>query len=209
MLQPYRAASRWIFLPTPPGRRATALNVGLFSVCTISTHALREEGDRLRSGLSTSWRRFLPTPSARRATVPPRASASKMCYFYPRPPRGGRPLLVAVVNTDAPQFLPTPSARRATCTTGCCKFSSLFLPTPSARRATRGGGLHGGGNAFLPTPSARRATQAGRLALVHNDISTHALREEGDPRCRTVPPPGGNFYPRPPRGGRHLDSRKP
>ena len=34
------------FLPTPSARRATlALSVGLFSVCTISTHALREEGD--------------------------------------------------------------------------------------------------------------------------------------------------------------------
>ena len=34
--------------------------------------------------------KFLSTPSARRATVPPRASFSSSFYFYPRPPRGGR-----------------------------------------------------------------------------------------------------------------------
>ena len=58
---------------------------------------------------------------------------------------------------------------------------------------------------FLPTPSARRATHRLHRQPVAGLISTHALREEGD---------GGNrfglyrhapdFYPRPPRGGRHL-----
>ena len=38
------------------------------------------------------------------------------------------------------------------------------------------------------------------------DISIHALREEGDSlllRCLCVRP--ADFYPRPPRGGRHAD----
>ena len=35
----------------------------------ISTHALREEGDRTSAGRCSGHRGFLPTPSARRATV--------------------------------------------------------------------------------------------------------------------------------------------
>ena len=36
------------------------------------------------------------------------------------------------------------------------------------------------------------------------DISIHALREEGDPQPPDRRRSGGDFYPRPPRGGRHL-----
>ena len=64
--------------------------------------------------LSLSARRkFLSTPSARRATSHTRKSMSWSCDFYPRPPRGGRPKIVEPL--DAPdKFLSTPSARRAT-----------------------------------------------------------------------------------------------
>ena len=34
--------------------------------------------------------RFLSTPSARRATTSPSPASLQICYFYPRPPRGGR-----------------------------------------------------------------------------------------------------------------------
>ena len=37
-----------------------------------------------------------------------------------------------------------------------------------------------GPSAFLPTPSARRATEVGDVGFTLWDISTHALREEGD-----------------------------
>ena len=101
------------FLSTPSARRATVLDRGRPRVGGISIHALREEGDRVFSTASRSRLRFLSTPSARRATdfwtkevpawvisihalreegdverIPPR-----LCelYFYPRPPRGGRP----------------------------------------------------------------------------------------------------------------------
>ena len=79
----------------------------------ISIHALREEGDIPKCGtlggerefLSTpSARRatvdgpisvqlveFLSTPSARRATLHPGGRCRSCGYFYPRPPRGGRP----------------------------------------------------------------------------------------------------------------------
>ena len=36
---------------------------------------------------------------------------------------------------------------------------------------------------FLPTPSARRATVPLDPTLAQGDISTHALREEGDSKC--------------------------
>ena len=59
---------------------------------------------------------------------------------------------------------------------------AVFLSTPSARRATSGRRGPSQGAKFLSTPSARRATLRG-----HPDGS----------RSR-------NFYPRPPRGGRHF-----
>ena len=152
---------------------------------------------------------------------------SRMCNFYPRPPRGGR-LIYQATTEDDRKFLSTPSARRATffrCTS-CwidtisihalreegdfyfdviCKGFFAFLSTPSARRATRGteaigqrfcnfyprpprGGRqcnHSKGNTakqFLSTPSARRATFFAVLKW-HRKL---------------------DFYPRPPRGGRRI-----
>ena len=79
----------------------------------ISIHALREEGDLSASGRGTVPRKFLSTPSARRATATvkdlalelvisihalreegdapfPGPGCSRSSNFYPRPPRGGR-----------------------------------------------------------------------------------------------------------------------
>ena len=39
----------------------------------------------------------------------------------------------------------------------------------------------------------------------HYEISIPALREEGDPARKRATPKKKNFYPRPPRGGRHPD----
>ena len=146
----------------------------------ISIPALREEGDR---GNSSFW---LATAN-----------------FYPRPPRGGRlPLCAGCKTTE--KFLSTPSARRATRSSYRSYGTAWqFLSTPSARRATHKG-LHSGrlqiisipalreeGDRkclprekavirFLSTPSARRATAPDCFAPVRQTISIHALREEGD-----------------------------
>ena len=66
--------------------------------------------------------RFLSTPSARRATSCKSVRSWTSFYFYPRPPRGGRPIHN---NRDADLrlFLSTPSARRATAKT---ETKSLF-----------------------------------------------------------------------------------
>ena len=57
----------------------------------ISIHALREEGDGRRYFMGLFNFLFLSTPSARRATFPTSKPTRKQSYFYPRPPRGGRP----------------------------------------------------------------------------------------------------------------------
>ena len=95
----------------------------------------------------------------------------KLRYFYPRPPRGGRPRSSAL-NLSEMLFLSTPSARRAT----------KEPPMNREEGDVRGGHAVPVDGQFLSTPSARRATRFRFfIPLVHH-----------------------NFYPRPPRGGRHL-----
>ena len=168
------------FLSTPSARRATRGVHQAARPSTISIHALREEGDLLRSvrqdvrndisihalreegdgaGVSVfliPWL-FLSTPSARRATTTPATSAPMALYFYPRPPRGGR--------------------------------HAIF--TNNLQKEV-----------FLSTPSARRATAANIEDAKYYIISIHALREEGDVPCAVAVIQTKDFYPRPPRGGR-------
>ena len=150
---------------------------------------------------------FLSTPSARRATL---LICSDFCiihisihalreegdawscqrlaasyHFYPRPPRGGRPPIVDV-RAIKPEFLSTPSARRATLRRSCCRSA-----VPISIHALREEG------------DLRR-----RAADVAHNISIHALREEGDTHPPAPPAAQGDFYPRPPRGGRQQKQRE-
>ena len=124
---------------------------------SISIHALREEGDRGHS-----------------------SGCSLFCYFYPRPPRGGRPAAYSGPPSSM-TFLSTPSARRATAGTAHCPDRRTI-----SIHALREEGDH-----------HTAATCAGGPA-----ISIHALREEGDQQSTYCFPLYLNFYPRPPRGGR-------
>ena len=124
------------FLSTPSARRATtqalARDQRRFD---ISIHALREEGDYSLTGTALS--------------------ASD---FYPRPPRGGRPLepqqreQVCRISIHALREEGDPSLVNSNLDL------FLFLSTPSARRATIPPQATGGILIFLSTPSARRAT---------------------------------------------------
>ena len=141
------------FYPRPPrGGRPSARQTGSCRGI-ISIHALREEGDVQTAKSSSSTRRFLSTPSARRATCPPpphnrllslflsTPSARRATYlgggrqprpadFYPRPPRGGRRVSMVMLLSPS-QFLSTPSARRATSEPGTMQTSmSNFYPRP-------------------------------------------------------------------------------
>ena len=146
----------------------------------ISIHALREEGDIDKMELDSKGNVFLSTPSARRATITgthtdpyhyisihalreegdslSHVSMASFPYFYPRPPRGGRQGLPRSPTTPT-RFLSTPSARRATGRTNPKKHRQRhFYPRPP-----RGG---------------RRYYHSEQQA--YQDISIHALREEGD-----------------------------
>ena len=145
------------FLSTPSARRAT------FRCCYqrqkggISIHALREEGDSVQP----EWR------------VP-------ATHFYPRPPRGGRPV-------------------RASRPFSVCGISIHALREEGDTLGAIQQGIY---NHFYPRPprGGRRWHPWGVIHLSH--ISIHALREEGDASRCCCGDVGPYFYPRPPRGGR-------
>ena len=81
----------------------------------ISIHALREEGDpvvtpRDRSRLKISIHALREEGDGGRGQHDP-----EPLDFYPRPPRGGRPVNDLIEVITYCKFLSTPSARRATC----------------------------------------------------------------------------------------------
>ena len=78
------------FYPRPPrgGRLCVVMVAKAYS--EISIHALREEGDPRNCCSPRRRRRFLSTPSARRATLLVPYIPAFHNDFYPRPPRGGR-----------------------------------------------------------------------------------------------------------------------
>ena len=100
---------------------------------------------------------FLSVPSARRATQEERAGLTYGAYFYPRPPRGGRPSF-----------------------TTCWSVQENFYPRPPRGGRRADAPFQKKSTAFLSTPSARRATARQFLINLFGEISIHALREEGD-----------------------------
>ena len=168
-----------LFLSTPSARRATRLQRRDAAGRRISIHALREEGDMLRTHPCYESMQFLSTPSARRATA----------SMYPPICRKA--------------FLSTPSARRATRRAGG-KAGCVGISIHAFREEgdNEGKGFLRPAVEFLSTPSARRATRPRWPRYSRWPISIHALREEGDPPLRSCAPWDPYFYPRPPRGGR-------
>ena len=173
-------AAAYEFLSTPSARRATCGLCVAQGRRAISIHALREEGDRYHI-----------------------AQAGTLHDFYPRPPRGGRRGTADVI-AEMIQFLSTPSARRATCLVATIWLVLAdFYPRPPRGGRQRRLKLRGDFYIFLSTPSARRATYYSQRVGKSAWISIHALREEGDRRPSGHAPGRSDFYPRPPRGGRH------
>ena len=194
-----------LFLSTPSARRATAggcehlhrqhisihalreegdaRREPLKGAANISIHALREEGDPLTAENVADVVAFLSTPSARRATCRGKSLRRPCANFYPRPPRGGRPR-TRRTRPSPMTFLSTPSARRATLSIAPIGSPlRYFYPRPprGGRRLRRASSSDR--NLFLSTPSARRATICWSQLAPVEDISIHALREEGD-LCR-------------------------
>ena len=155
--------------------------VGVGRQVEISIHALREEGDHPPR---RSSRRKPISIHALREEGDVRQAATMPCpaYFYPRPPRGGRPCGRPWKPRRHTHFYPRP---------------------PRGGRLFRDGvilSLH----IFLSTPSARRATYVAGYVTKKTYISIHALREEGDTSLSHLFLTSTDFYPRPPRGGRLL-----
>ena len=172
---------------------------------------------------------FLSTPSARRATPGSVSVGTGPKNFYPRPPRGGRPLVVRLSSSSKWYFYPRPPRGGRPGHRRRIHGGVNFYPRPP-----RGGrrphvalfvllkriSIHAlreegdvvlfpamcGSITFLSTPSARRATAVCRHRNAGPEISIHALREEGDFPSRRRRVYVVHFYPRPPRGGRHGKS---
>ena len=153
------------------------------------------------------------------------SSSVTAANFYPRPPRGGRPLKRADIRTIL-EFLSTPSARRATkpVRTEALKNGYFYPRPPRGGRHRRGHRRFGAGRIsihalreegdcclsmtssagklFLSTPSARRATRGDPLQQVRRQNFYPRPPRGGRPSTWARPTSLSNFYPRPPRGGR-------
>ena len=78
------------FLSTPSARRATQLLPKLWLFDGISIHALREEGDE--AFMEISLHKTISIHALREEGDRRRCrETTDQRYFYPRPPRGGRP----------------------------------------------------------------------------------------------------------------------
>ena len=109
-------------------------------------------------------------------------SLSRMAYFYPRPPRGGRPDVPAVCPSIFTISIHALREEGDSCGAYHQSVRHYFYPRPP--RGGRRRPIPGIADIikFLSTPSARRATM----------VRSYAPFSSQD------------FYPRPPRGGRPL-----
>ena len=210
------------FLSTPSARRATLPRLPEKPYMEISIYALREEGDSFTASHSGRPAKFLSTPSARRATPQSARVVADRHYFYPRPPRGGRPgsrggqpespcISIHALREEgdpaicAPYFafsafLSTPSARRATGRKeGDFSMYQNFYPRPprGGRPSTADFGVSS--MIFLSTPSARRATVRFDIQRLFHQLflSTPSVRRATGRAC-CFQPVSSYFYPRPP-----------
>ena len=129
-------------------------------------------------------------------------SLSRMAYFYPRPPRGGRPDVPAVCPSIFTISIHALREEGDSCGAYHQSVRHYFYPRPP-----RGGRLQtvtstGKAFQFLSTPSARRATARRFAGQSPDRIYFPALRVVGDPGFEQLLHDLHHFYPRPPRGGR-------
>ena len=144
------------FLSTPSARRATRGPYDPRQQTPISIHALREEGDLCGRCSFTSALISIHALREEGDSTPARRR-SWLIYFYPRPPRGGRPDPGVHIEIGGYFYPRPPRGGRPTASTPPLRLE-IFLSTPSARRATLLDLLSRMTNEFLSTPSARRAT---------------------------------------------------
>ena len=163
-VDPDEAEAEALFLSTLPARGATAEGVmPMLRSAVISIHAPREGSD--------AWIR------------PGRPPVSN---FYPRSPRGERPIWARAAPWSV-LFLSTRPARGATAT--------IFL------------GWRNPSTNFYPRSPRGERLQGAVAHLAVGGISIHAPREGSDGRAGHHPAHRGDFYPRSPRGERQRSAR--
>ena len=158
--------AQWQFLPTPSARRATLRYTVLNRRRDhISTHALREEGDG--DDLAVGHKGLISTHALREEGDPQERSTIFFSakYFYPRPPRGGRPGHKRRAGTTA-DFYPRP---------------------PRGGRHFYKWAISSGYNDFYPRPPRGGRPAACKKLERVRPISTHALREEADTLPHALP----------------------
>ena len=129
--------------------------------------------------------------------------------FYPRPPHGGRLDKERSSQHDTDYFYPRPPHGGRQIQPGRHLGCEAFLSTPSAWRATSPRRHFVIDRIFLSTPSAWRATLSVRLPFYNWSGNFYPrpphggrqVRLEGDRQVT-------NFYPRPPHGGRRVKLTK-
>ena len=153
-----KAALEWkLFLSTPSARRTTKRLEGLTPIQKfLSTPS---------AGRATAAERpplldiiFLSTPSAGRATSCPCTRSRHPDYFYPRPPRGGRPV------RNSPQLPSAHISIHALREEGDCLIVRQRGPAQD----------------FYPRPPRGGRHVSVEFDVKCTNISIHALREEGD-----------------------------
>ena len=162
------------FYPRPPRGGRPAQLARASAAEAISIHALREEGDRTDTyfaGMPRISIHALREEGDAGTTI----SAAKGTYFYPRPPRGGRPGAATPSRTPCSISIHALREEGDLGRTAFCMELDEFLSTPSARRAT-----------FV--------VDDGHLEAL---ISIHALREEGDGILRDDPAGASQFLSTP------------
>ena len=124
------------FLSTPSARRATIISSIIVLPLSISIHALREEGDIVHGiGESLSFISIHALREEGDALTP--LSTSPGIYFYPRPPRGGRPHALQPVQGRVQISIHALREEGDAVGAHVALHIGKFLSTPSARRATR------------------------------------------------------------------------
>ena len=123
--------------------------------------------------------------------------SSRRLYFYPRPPRGGRPRRAAYSRSC---FRISIHALREEGDSSCltaCSGSTDFYPRPPRGGRPTARPIIKPCSVFLSTPSARRATHTSLTGNGHEPISIHALREEGDAKDMQKDAPAALFLSTP------------
>ena len=191
------------FYPRPPrgGRLGAAAQIGEGKVDFYPRppRGGRPGGGVLRVGINE----FLSTPSARRATWRALARPTPTGYFYPRPPRGGRQRACRSLLKKS-NFYPRPprGGRRPQPPDRRRSGGDFYPRPPRGGRPLRADNVADGEDisihALREEGDQDGQAKANRAAA----ISIHALREEGDGGVGEAGSTRADFYPRPPRGGR-------